>query len=316
MPTCRSTLPAALATLAVLAAACGPPAPSSRSREATTTGRRAGATTAGTSPRGHGQVAVLYAGSLVDLMESHVGPSFDRATGYRFQGFAGGSEALAQQIRSRVRRSDVFVSAGRRPDVELAGRPGGRWVSWYATFATSPLLVAYNPRSRFASILETQPWWKVVAQPGFRLGRTDPQLDPKGALAVEALDQAAASHHEPALAKLAQTSTNVFPEQDLVGRLDAGQLDAGFFYSVEATAARPRLPTVAISPIQLAATYTITVLRGAPDPSGAVAFVRYLLSRAASHALAAAGLHEVTPTVSGPRSDVPAGLRPSLPPGP
>lgn len=285
-----------VAGLAVLAlASCGSPS------------------TAGDStPGGHGRVSVLYAGSLAHLMEGRVGPGFQRATGYRFEGFAGGSEELAQQVRGKVRRGDVFVSASPSADRVLEGRRNGGWVSWYATFATSPLVIAYNPRSRFASQLRSRPWWQVVTEPGFRLGRTDPKLDPKGALAVQALDRAAGAHHDPALAALAKGSSGVFPEADLVGRLQAGQLDAGFFYSVEAAAVQPGLPTVSISPIHLGATYTVTVLRGAPDATGAVAFVRYLLGAGDGRTLAAAGLHRAGPAVSGDTAAVPAGLRSSL----
>jgi len=45
-------------------------------------------------PRGSGPVNVLYAGSLVDLMEKQIGPAFKAARGYRFNGFYGGSTAL------------------------------------------------------------------------------------------------------------------------------------------------------------------------------------------------------------------------------
>ncbi len=43
-------------------------------------------------------VNVLYAGSLVNLMEHGVGPPFDKATGDTFRGFGGGSNGLANQI--------------------------------------------------------------------------------------------------------------------------------------------------------------------------------------------------------------------------
>ncbi|HZD66761.1 MAG TPA: extracellular solute-binding protein [Acidimicrobiales bacterium] len=294
-----------LAGMALVISACGSGAPTSGG-----TTPPSGAASAGTTgtAKGHGRVAVLYAGSLVNLMEHHVAPAFDQATGYTVEGFSGGSKSVAQEIKNKVRRGDVFLSASPAPDHLLMGRANGNWVSWYATFATSPLVIAYNPKSRFASQFKTKPWWQVVTEPGFKLGRTDPTLDPKGALIVKALDQAATSHHDPALAKLAQGSSGVFPEQDLVGRLQAGQLDAGFFYSVEAAAVRPHLPTVSISPIHLGATYTVTVLKGAPDPAGAVAFIKYLLGPADRTTLAAGGLHEHTPTVTGTTATVPAGL--------
>jgi molybdate transport system substrate-binding protein len=193
---------------------------------------------AATAPVRHsGPVNVLYAGSLQDMMQQRVGPAFSRESGYTVTGFSDGSRALASEIRGRTEVGDVFISAS--PDVNdtLEGTANGRWVSWYAEFATSPLVVAYNPSSKFADALKSEPWYEVVGQPGFLVGRTDPATDPKGALTVTALDQAAKAHHLPSLATIAASSANVFPETSLVGELQAGQLDAGFFYGVEATAA-------------------------------------------------------------------------------
>jgi ABC-type molybdate transport system substrate-binding protein len=45
-----------------------------------------------------GTVSVLYAGSLVNLMEHGIGPAFDKASGDEFQDYAGGSNLLANQI--------------------------------------------------------------------------------------------------------------------------------------------------------------------------------------------------------------------------
>jgi len=305
MSTPRPRLLALVAIAALLLAGCG----------GSSGGGSAGGTTAtgGAGPAsrsGKGSVAVLYAGSLVNLMETKVGPSFEGATGYGFEGFSGGSEALAQEIKGEVRRGDVFLSASPTPDEQLQGKGNGEWVSWYLTFATSPLLIAYNPNSSFASQLRSKPWWKVVTEPGFKLGRTDPKLDPKGALTVEALQQAASEHHDPALRKLARGTAGVFPEEALVGRLQAGQLDAGFFYSVEAAAVSPKLPTISIAPIDLSASYTITTLRGAPNPEGATSFIEYLLGEDERSALLAAGLRVGKPALHG--GGEPASLRKAL----
>lgn len=261
------------------------------------------------SGKATGPVAVLYAGSLVNLLEHRLAPRFDAASGYTFEGFSGGSEELVQQIKGRVRRGDVFLSASEAPNAALEGSRNGNWVSWYATFATSSLLIAYNPSSRFASALRSKRWWKVLTEPGFRLGRTDPKLDPKGKLIVQALEQASREHEDPALMRLAHESSEVFPEEALVGRLQSGQLDAGFFYEVEADAVKPKLPTISISPVSVSATYTVTVLKRAPHAAAADAFVRYLLSADARATLSAAGLRETKPTVHGQMSAVPTALR-------
>lgn len=253
---------------------------------------------------------MLYAGSLVNLMENQLGPAFDRATGYSFTGFSAGSDALAQQIKGKVRVADVFISANPMVDTSLEGAANGNWVSWYATFATSPLVLGYNPHSKFASDLKTKPWYQVITEPGFLLGRTDPSTDPKGKLSVTALNDAAKSYNEPALSSLATASSNVFPEETLVGRLQAGQLDAGFFYTPETTAAS--IPTVPLTGLDLKATYTVTVVANAPDEAEAEAFVQYLLGPAGRQLLGRDGFTLTQPyTVSG--TGLPAGLSSVLP---
>jgi len=276
---CRYRLRAAAAGLALVTGACG----ASTARTASST-----STSPTTTARGSGPVEVLYAGSLLSLMDNRVGPGFAKASGYSLVGTSGDSGSLANEIKAKVETGDVYISASPAKNALLEGAANGRWVSWFATFATSALVIGYNPRSKFAAQLATRPWYEVVDQPGFLLGRTDPATDPKGGLAVEALNQAAAAHQRPALAGLAGSTSNVFAENTLVGRLQAGQLDAGFFYGVEATTAG--IPTVSLPGSSLAARYTITVLAHAAHPIGALAFVRYLLGPAGAADLARAGL--------------------------
>ncbi|HWF20949.1 MAG TPA: extracellular solute-binding protein [Acidimicrobiales bacterium] len=265
-----------------------------------------GATTSTTQAKG--PVNVLYPGSLVQTMEQVIGPRFDAATGYTFTGFSAGSDALATQIKDGVQKGDVFISASPDVNQELQGAANGNWVTWYITFATAPLVIGYNPKSTFAHDLKTKPWPQVVLEPGFLLGRTDPATDPKGKLAVTAMQQAAKRYKLPAFTALAATDTGEFPEETLVGRLQAGQLDAGFFYSAEAKAAG--IPTVSLGPIKLSATYTVTALNRAPDRAAAVAFVSYLLGKKGQAALAAQGFKLVKPpAVHGSTGKVPASLR-------
>ena len=265
-----------------------------------------GASSAGT-PAAHGSVSVLYAGSLADLMENHLGAAFTSATGYTFQGYAAGSDELASEIRGKVRRADVFISASPAADASLEGTANGGWVSWYSTFSSAPLVLGYSSRSRFAADFASEPWYRVVTQPGVLVGRTDPALDPKGKLTAQAVNQAAQQLDLPDLtADLA--SWPVFPEETLVGRLEAGQLDCGFFYSFEATA--QRIPAAPLTPVSLAATFTVTVVSRAPDPAGAEAFVAFLLGPSGRGLLSTQGLQVLSPTLSGSSAAVPGALRP------
>jgi molybdate/tungstate transport system substrate-binding protein len=275
------------ALVALLVGACG---------GGSATGSRAPSS----SSSGSGPVSVLYAGSLVNLMEHDLGPKFASASGYTYQGQGAGSTALANQIKSKTKRAGVFISASPSVNDQLMGE----FESWYATFATAPLVLGYNPHSRFTPAWKTQPWQQVISQSGFRLGRTDPVIDPKGRLAVQALQRVG-------LGNLAAGAQGVYPETELVGRLQAGQLDAGFFYRNEAVEAG--IPTVALDPVMLRATYTVSVLRDASDEAGAVAFVSYLLGPRGTVILRQHGLDVVSPSkVTGDKAAVPAPLRPVL----
>ena len=182
-------------------------------------------------------VNVLYAGSLLNLMERSAGPAFEERSGDRFQGYAGGSNKLANEIKGKLRRGDVFISANPKVDDQLMGQANGDWVQWYIAFAESPLVIGYNPSSRFVDDLKNKTWYEVLAEPGLKLGRTDPKLDPKGALTIELLKRAEVYYSKPSLSQqiigAPDNQAQILPEETLVGRLQSGQLDVGFFYSTE-----------------------------------------------------------------------------------
>ena len=256
-------------------------------------------------------VDVLYAGSLVNLMERDIGPAFDRASGDHFRGFAGGSKLLANEIRARLRRADVFVSAARAVNAPLMSGVG-RWESGYVAFARSPLVIGYNAASRFASAFTTRPWYEVLQSKGIRLGRTDPRLDPKGVLTVRLLHRAEVYYRLPGLALrvlgVPENPAQVLPEEALVGRLQSGQLDAGFFYSTETSEAA--IPAIGLPPaIAPSAVYTVAVLRNAPHRRAAVAFVAFLLGPRGRRLMRQHGLEVQRPVVTGDVRWLPGDLR-------
>jgi molybdate/tungstate transport system substrate-binding protein len=133
------------------------------------------------------------------------------------------------------------------------------------------------------------------------MGSTDPKLDPKGKLGAQALQKVG----------IDQSAVQVFPEEQLVGRLQSGQLDAGFFYSSEA--AELNIPTVGLGDIHLRATYTVSVLNRAPDAQAGAGFVPYLLGDAGLALLHKHGLQVQQPvTVSGDTAAVPSQLHTPL----
>ncbi|HET9111831.1 MAG TPA: extracellular solute-binding protein [Ktedonobacterales bacterium] len=295
---------------------------------------------AGTSAKG--AVSVAYAGSLVNLMEHKLGPSFDSATGYSFQGRAAGSTALANQIKSKLISPDVFISASAASYKPLQGAANGDLVRWYLTFATTSMVIGYSPKSQFAAQLQAAasgqtPWYQALQIPGLRLGRTDPKLDPKGINTLYTLQLAEQYYHQPGLAQKltggAENPDQIFPEEELVARLTAGQLDAGFFYLNEVKDAglsyitlpeQINLGDPSLASAYAQASYTTAAgvtQRGAPiafsvtipatvrNEAGAEAFVEYLLGKSARETLSADGFAVMPPKLTGDPSRLPSALK-------
>jgi molybdate/tungstate transport system substrate-binding protein len=257
-------------------------------------------------------INVLYAGSLVNLMERSVGPAFEKATGLQFRGYAAGSNKIANEIKGKLRRGDVFISASPKVNQTLMGADNGDHVSWYVSFAESPLMIGYNPKSKFAADFKTKRWDQVLQEPGIRIGRTDPKLDPKGAFTVEMMTKAADLYHQPDLVEKTlgdpENPAQVLPEETLVGRLQSGQLDAGFFYSTETSDLK--IPAFQPAPeLAAKASYTLTILSDAPNSAGAARFVDFLLSAQGRALFKQHGVDVIKPTVTGNGQAIPPSVQ-------
>ena len=300
-----------------------------------------GSATSTTSAKG--SVSVLYAGSLVNLMEKDLGPAFSNASGLSYQGEGHGSTADAHMIKDRLRTPDVFVSASPAADHLLMGTSTHDYVRWYAAVFGNEMVLGYNPKSKFANQLKAASGdpakiFQVLESPGFRLGRTDPKLDPKGYRTLFLFQLAEKRYHLPGLSQKvlgdAENSAQIFAEEQMAARLEAGQLDAAFLYLNEAV--EQQIPYLAFpSAINLgdpsqnsaysqaswtdpssgtthrggAIVYTVTIPTNAPNPSGGIAFIKYLLSTNGQALLKKHGLPPLTVQVSGDTSAVPAQLR-------
>jgi molybdate/tungstate transport system substrate-binding protein len=294
------------------------------------------------------KVSVAYAGSLVNLMEKKIGPAFTQATGYPYQGEGKGSSALANEIKGKLSFPDIFISASPAVNTTLMGASNGNYVSWYTPFIRSSLVIGYSPGSTFAADFQAaasgaKTWYQVIAEPGMRIGRTDPALDPKGVRTIILMELAEQYYHQPGLASkilgAANNASQIFPEEDLIARLGSGQLDAGFFYLNEATDAK--LPFVTL-PTQInmgdpalnktyaaasytdpkthavtkgsAVVYTVTILNTSKNKTGAIAFIQYMFSPPGQAFFTGDGLSTVTPKVSGDATTIPLQLQSVLTP--
>src|SRR6201992_1485731 len=124
-----------------------------------------------------GNVNVAYASSLQFLNEKVVSPAFTKAQGYKFVGHGGASTELANDITGGELTPDVFESVV--GDKLKMIEP--KFTKWYVQYAGTSIVVAYNPKSKYAADFKayadgTKPLndlFKLMATPGFTLGRTD-----------------------------------------------------------------------------------------------------------------------------------------------
>jgi molybdate/tungstate transport system substrate-binding protein len=300
----RAAFASILATVAIAAtvAGCGGSGSTGGSGSSSGTGKSTPTTA---TAKHSGEVKLLSAGSLDTLMTKSIAPAFKQATGYTLQVTSGGSSTLAADIQNKVYAADVFVSAAPTVTATLMGTKGGNWVKWYANFATSPLVLGYDPKSKFAAELKTKPWYKVITMPGFRLGRTNPTQDPGGVLTIAALKQAATEFKDPALTKILADSSTEYQEDPEEAGIQNGQLDGAFMYEADANAQNS--PFVRLTGTNEKGSYTVTILNKAPDQAAAEAFVKFLLGTTAQKLMEGDHFSMITPpTVTG--SGVPSSL--------
>lgn len=287
------------------------------------------------------QVSVAYAGSLALVNDQMLGPAFTAATHVAYQGRGGGSLGLARELHAGEFTAGVFESIGTEPLSILQPR----LTDWAVAVAGTPLVLAYSPHSRYAPELRKiaagklplRDLFLLMARPGFRLARTNPQTDPQGQAFAEMIHLAVRVLHLPAdapakiLGRL-ENPQQIFAEESELFEIQAGAVDAG---SAFLPAARERhLPYIVLGPrldfadpeesalyasVSLAlpgkkivhgaplAVYA-TALRGTDAAEGA-RFVAFLLSAKGQAVLARAGYPAVAPAVWGRRSSLPAAVK-------
>ena len=289
-----------------------------------------------------GTANVAYASSLQYLNEKVVSPAFTAATGAGFSGTGNASGTLSSEIAANEISPNVFESVGSDNITPLEPK----YTKWYVQYAGTSIVLAYNPKSKYASEFKayadgSKPlsslFSTLLQTPGFKLGRTDPNTDPQGRDFIYMLELAQSYYHLPSdtVAKILGTSdfgtansSQIYAESSLDSTLESGQLDASSAFVTQAI--ELHLDYIAL-PVQinlgsaaLASTYhnasvTITgnqTKHGSPQviditiigtpTPAAEAFVAYTLSPAGLAQYKQGGFTLLTPTLTGDKSDVPA----------
>jgi molybdate/tungstate transport system substrate-binding protein len=194
-----------------------------------------------------GTANVAAASSLSYLSEKVIGPAFTKAEGYKFSGTYNASGDLSSDIASGEITPGVFESVGGDNITPLEPK----FTKWYAQYAGTSMVVAYNPNSKYASQFKafadgSKPLsglFTLLETPGLKLGRTDPNIDPQGRDFIYMLELAQSYYHLPSdtVAKIlgtsdfgSSTSSQIYAESSLDSTLESGQLDASSAFITQA----------------------------------------------------------------------------------
>lgn len=257
-----------------------------------------------------GPLVVFNAGSLAYPFRELLA-AFQRAhPGVRPMQESSGSLEAARKLTELQKIPDLVAVADYGVIAKLL-MP--RYATWYATFASNAMVLAYTERSAGAGEITGDNWWRILLRPGVRWGNSDPSLDPNGYRALMVFQLAEAHYRQPGLAarlRAALRPRYVRPnEAQLTGLLQAGELDYAWSYrSLAQTAglkwvslppetdlsdarlagwyaqARVRLPglrrssTDSLEFLGEPIVYALTIPTGAPHPDLARAFARFVLS--------------------------------------
>jgi molybdate/tungstate transport system substrate-binding protein len=339
-----------IACLGLTAAACSSSSSSSSSAPAATSSSTASSPAASpsSSAKVSGTASVAYASSLEFLNENDVKPAFTAATGAGYSGTGNASGTLEQFISSGEIKPNVFESVGGDNITPLEPK----FTNWYVQYAATSMVIAYNPKSKYASEFKayadgSKPlstlFSTLLQTPGLKLGRTDPNTDPQGRDFIYMLELAQKYYNLPSdtVSKILGTtdfgtssSSQIYAESSLDSTLQSGQLDASSAFITQAKELGldyiPLPAAINLGDAALASTYktaSVTIktgtktgspqdiditIIGTPTPA-AEAFVAYTLSPAGLAQYKQGGFTVLTPTLFGTKSDVPAPVASELP---
>ncbi len=212
-----------------------------------------------------GELTVFAAASLTDAFKQ-------MQVGQVTFNFAG-SQILRTQL-SQGAKADVFASAdtanmdGAIADGSIDGRPN--------IFAQNKLVVVTpSTGGKVASLQD-------LAKQGVKVVIEQPSV-PAGNYSRQALNKMSADSTfgsdfaEKVLNNVVSQETDV---KAVLSRIQLGEADAGMLYVSDAASAQPgAIRTIAIpDQYNVIADYPVAVVRNAPNPAGARAFVQYLLN--------------------------------------
>jgi molybdate/tungstate transport system substrate-binding protein len=219
----------------------------------------------------------------------------------------GGSTKMARMISELHKPADIMASA----DFNVIDKTLiPEYAEWNIRFATNQLVLCYTDKSRFANQITADNWYEILEIKGVIWGHSDPNLDPCGYRSLMVLQLAEKYYKLPGLHDQLianRPEKNVRPKSvELVSLLKTGNMDYAWeylsvavqqglkyimlpdeinlgnykmdeFYKQATVRVTGKKPGTWITRTGKSCTYGITILKSAPNPEAAEAFMAYLM---------------------------------------
>ena len=254
-----------------------------------------------------GELIIFHAGSLAvpfETIEKQFEAKYPDVDVLRE---AGGSTKMARLISEAGKPADIMASADY---VVIDKTLIPEYASWNIRFATNQLVLCYNDQSEYANEVNADNWYEILQHEGVVWGHSDPNLDPCGYRSLMVMQLAEKYYGIPGLYEklLAnRPQENVRPKSvDLISLLKTGNMDYAWeylsvavqyelkyvilpneinlgdyqhdeFYKQAVVEVSGSEPGTTIDRIGSSVTYGVTMIKDAPNPEAAIAFMQFLM---------------------------------------
>jgi molybdate/tungstate transport system substrate-binding protein len=307
---------------------------------AITAGCSSAGSSGGASPSAsglHGTVIVFGAGTLSTPFTAEI-QAFEKANpGVTVHSQFGASGDMVKDITQVGQPADVLGVADYSLIPKLMFTGSKPFASWYVGFVSNQITFAYTSRSKGAAQLTPANWYKILAEPGVRIGRSNPAADPSGYQTLQMLQLADSYYRDAGLStsvlKNSPDSSVAETETSLIAALQSGQIDYLAIY--KSTALENHLKYIALpTQINLADSamaadyakvaihagslgtltakpiiYGLTIPSNAPDAALGQKFISFVLSPQGQAIMRDNGFVVISPALASSQGKLPASLR-------
>jgi molybdate/tungstate transport system substrate-binding protein len=284
-----------------------------------------------------GTLIVFGAGTLATPFTAELAAFKKQNPGVTIHSQFAASADMIKDVTQLGEPADVLGSAAYALIPQLMSNRAKPHATWYVGFVSNQITFAYTSHSKGASQLTPSNWYKVLAEPGVRIGRSNPAADPSGYQILQMLQLADSYYHDPNLSasvlKNSPDSSVAETETSLLGALQSGQIDYLAIYKSSALEYHLKYialpPQINLSDSALAADYAkvtihagslgtltadpiiygLTVPSNAPDAALAEKFVGFVLSPQGQAIMRSNGFVVISPALASGQSHMPASLR-------